>query len=215
MELNPNYAQGRAWYGLWYLHWACGRSDEAHEVLARLVEVDPLSGYVHGTMAFHQMTSGRFAESVEHARRGVALDPNSYLGQFTLSSALSGAGQYDEAAAVGERALEMSGRHGWALATQASLYADWGKMDRARELYAELSERSEREYLQPAMVSFAAARVVGVDEGLALLRRAVEDRDPVVVSLVRNWPTMAVLRADPRFNEIVGPLNLPNWPPRA
>ena len=215
MELNPHYVQARAWYGLWYLDWACGRSGEAHEVLTRLCEVDPLSGYAHTTLAFHLMTSGHFAESVEHARRGVALDPDSYLARWSLLGALYGAAQYEEAATVGERALEMSGRHGWALATQATLYADWGKMDRARELYAELTARSEREYLQPSILSFAAGHVVGIDEGLAMLRRAVEERDPVALSLVRGWQIMAVLRADPRFNEIVQPLNLPNWPPGA
>ncbi len=215
MELNPNYAQGRAWYGLWYLHWACGRSDEAGEVLTRLCEIDPMSGYAHVIMGFYNMTRGHTAEGVEDCRRGVALDPSSYLAQWTLCGALSSDGQYEEAAAAGERALEMSRRHGWALATQATIYADWGKLDRARELYAELSARAEHEYVQPAMASFAAAKVLGVDEGLALLRRAVEERDPVILTLVRSWPPMAVLQADPRFYEIVRPLNLPNFGPPA
>ena len=214
MELNPSYAQGRAWYGLWYLHWACGRSDEAHDVLTRLVEMDPMSGYAHVILGFYNMTCGHAAEAVESCRRGVALDPNSYLAQWTLSGALAGDGKYEEAAAAGERALDMSGRHGWALAMQATVYADWGKMDRARELYAELRARAERGYVQPAMASFAAAHVVDVDEGLALVRRAVEERDPIILTLVRIWPPMAIMHADPRFFEIVAPLKLPNWPSR-
>lgn len=59
LELNPNYPQGRSWYGLGYLHWVCGRSEEARDVTARLVEFDPLSANVRsrcrGVTAGHSL----------------------------------------------------------------------------------------------------------------------------------------------------------------
>ena len=60
------------------------------------------------------------------------------------------------------------------------------------------------------MMTYAAVHVVGVDEGLAMLRRAIDERDGTHISMVRPWGRMAILQADPRFNEIVRPLNLPN-----
>ena len=40
---------------------------------------------------------------------------------------------------------------------------------------------------------------------------AVDERDPLFVMLARTWPDYDVLRADSRFREIVGRLNLPGW----
>ncbi|MBI1810210.1 MAG: protein kinase [Gemmatimonadetes bacterium] len=215
MELNPNYAQGRAWYGLWYLHWVMGRTAEAREVITRLCEIDPLSGYAHAILGFLDLTSDRIAESVEELRRAIELDPASYLAHWAHSCALHAAGRLEEAAAAGERALAMSGRHGWSLGSLVLVYADWGRMDRTRELYAELIARGEQMYVQPGMTCAAAARVAGIEAGLATLARGVEDRDPSCLTLVRTWPTMAALRADPRFYETVRPLDLPNFAPPA
>src|SRR5713101_8231463 len=47
LELNPNYPQGRAWYGLFFLQWIAGREREGRDVLLRLFEVDPLSSYAN------------------------------------------------------------------------------------------------------------------------------------------------------------------------
>ena len=211
LELNPNYAQGRGWYGLWYLLWACGRADEAREQVSRLCELDPLSGYAHTMMGLLEMSESHFAAAVEASQRGIELDPRSYLAYWTYSCALEFSGRYAEALVECERALAISGPHTWTLATRVSIYASWGKTDRARELYLELVARGDHEYVQPAVVSFVAARVMGIDEGLRILARGIEDRDPACVSMVRSWPGMESMRADPRFNEIVRPLNFPNW----
>jgi pentatricopeptide repeat protein len=211
LELNPNYPQARAWYGLFYLHWIAGRAHEGREELLRVLQVDPLSGYINVIFAFSNFTDDRLSEAVDHARRGVELDPNSYLAQWCLSAALKCNGDYEEAEAAAERALALSGRHCWALATLTAIYARWGKLENARAVFREMEERSAREYIQPSMLVEGAGAIGEIDQAITFAQQALDDRDPLFVLLARLWPGYEALRTDSRFIEIVSHLNLPGW----
>lgn len=211
LELNPNYPQARAWYGLFFLDWVSSRESEAREQLLRLLQIDPLSGYANVIFSFSCTSNGRAAEGVEHGRRGVELDPNSYLAKWSLAVALECSGQYEEASAVAERALAISGRHCWALTTLASIYAAWGKPDNARAVYHELEARRAREYIQPVMLAIAAEAVGETDQAIAFAQQALRERDPLFVMLTRSWPQFAKLRKDSRFFDVVSQLAFPKW----
>ena len=213
LELNPNYPQARAWYGLFFLQWVSGRDADAAVELTQLYALDPLSGYANVILGFSSVSAGDYAAAVGHAQRGVELDAASYLAHLCLLAALTCAGRYEEAVAVGERALAMSGRHAWTMAHLVSACTAWGKPEQARALYSELVERSATTHVQPSMLGMAAADVVGLDEGIAQIGRAVADRDPFFVMLARTWPLYATLRTDPRFRALVRQLELPNHAP--
>jgi TolB-like protein/Flp pilus assembly protein TadD len=211
LELNPNYPQVRAWYGLFFLQWIAGREQEGRDQLLQLFQVDQLSSYANVILAFSFISSGGLAEAVLHGRKGVDLDPNSYLAHWNLAAALAGNAQYEEAAAMAERALAISGRHSWALMTLASIYAAWDKPDNARAVYRELEARSAREYIQPSMLAAAAASVGETDRAIEFAQQALDDKDPLFVMLARTWPDYEPLRTDSRFREIVSRLKLPGW----
>jgi TolB-like protein len=209
LELNPKYPQAVAWYGLFQLQWISGRAEEAHQEMLRLLEIDPLSAYANVILCCACVSSGRIAEAVKHGRRGVELDPKSYLALWSFSIALQCDGQYDEAATTAERALAISGRHIWALTTLAAIYSAWKKPDKARAVYRELEMRSATEYVQPAMLTSAAAAVGEIDHAIAFAQQALDDRDPLFVLLARTWPDYDNLHNDSRFREIVSQLHLP------
>jgi adenylate cyclase len=211
LELNPKYPQARAWYGLFLLQWIAARDQEARKEILRLLEIDPLSGYANVIFCFSCVSSGRPSEAVEHGRKGVELDPNSYLAHWSLAAALAGNAQYEEAAAMAERALAISGRHSWALMSLASIYVAWDKPENARAVYRELEARSAREYIQPAMLAPAAAAVGEMDRAIAFAQQALDNKDPLFVMLARTWPDYERLRAERRFREIVSRLKLPGW----
>jgi adenylate cyclase len=211
LELNPQYPQAVAWQGLFMLQWISGREQEGREVILQLVELDPLSAYANIILCFYDVSSGRISEAVEHGKRGVELDPKSYLAHWGYSVALEYDGQYEEAVAICARALSMSGRHSWALMTLASTYAAWGKPEQARAVFRELKARSEREYIQPAMLAAAAAAVGEIDRAVAFAQQALDDKDPLFVLLARTWPDYNNVRTDSRFRKIVGQLGLPGW----
>ena len=211
LELNPNYSQARAWYALFFLHWVSGRVTEADEEMLRALQIDPLSAYVNVMAAFLLASSERSDEAVKHSRRGVELDPNSYLAQWCFAVSLECDGQFEQAGAAADRALAMSGRHCWALTTLASTYAAWGKPESALAVYRELEARSWREYLQPSMLAVAASAVGEMDQAIAYAQEAVEKRDPLFVMIARSWPQYKKLRTDARFREVVSRLALPGW----
>ncbi len=211
LELNPHYPQARGWFGLFFLQWVAGREREGRDELFRVLEQDPLSGYANVILAFSDFTSGRLSEAVDHARRGVELDPRSYLAHWSLALSLGRNARHEEAAAAAERALAMSGRHPWALSTLVSIYAAWDKPANARAVYRELLARSAREYVQPAILTSAAAAVGELDRAIAFAERALQEKDPFFVMLARTFPDYNRLRTDTRFLEIVGRLGLPGW----
>ena len=215
LELNPKYPQALAWYGLFFLQWISGRTDEAREVLARTVQLDPLSAYANTILAFSHMSSGRSRDAVEYGRKGVECDPNSYLAHWSLMVALAYNSEHEEAVSEAEVALAISGRHTWALTTLVSIYADWGKADKALAVFREAEARSASEYIQPGMLAPAAAAVGDMEKALGYVQQALDMRDPMLAMLARTWPSYARLREEPRFLRMIGRLHLPGWPTSA
>jgi serine/threonine-protein kinase len=211
LKLNPQYPQAIAWYGLFFLQWVSGRAAEAQEELLRAIQIDPLSAYAHVIYSFYCSSSDRFGEAVEHGRRGVELDPNSYLAHWSVAISLEGVGLYQEAATSAERAIGMSGRHAWALTTLASIYDNWNKPEKAKAVYAELEARTISEYIQPAMLTIAAAAAGNREQAIVFAQQAVDIRDPLFIMIARCWPQYKNLRTDPRFLDVVRQLGLPNW----
>jgi serine/threonine protein kinase/tetratricopeptide (TPR) repeat protein len=209
LELNPNYAQAQAWYGLFFLQWTSGREREALDILGDAVRNDPLSSYAQVILSFAEVVSAKYDDAIAHGRRGVELDPKSYLAQWALMEALNNAGHYDEAAARAESALAISGRHIWALCGLAKVYQRWGKPDAARRIFAEAEERERSGYMQPSMMAYAAAAAGETERGIAYADRAERERDPLFVIMARSWPDYDDLRRDPRFAAIVDRLRLP------
>ena len=211
LELNPSYTQAGAWYGLFFLLWVAGRTEEAYRELLATCANDPLSGYAMVILAFAETVTGRHEDAIAHGRRGVELDPNSYLAHWSLMEALSHGGRYEEAVAQAETVLAISGRHTWGLCGLIWAYGAWGKTEEARRLFAEAEERAKHEYMQPCMLTFAATAAGEWEKGIAYADRAERERDPLFVLLARLWPEYEPLRKDPRFIAIVDRLQLPGY----
>ena len=211
IELNPSYQQAQAWYGLFYLHWTAGRFREGYDILLAATRNDPLSGYGYVILTFSEFVGGLTHDAVKHARRGVELDPNSYLAQWSLMEALGNAEQYAEAVAAADRALAISDRHVWALCGLVCIYARWGKHQDARRVFADAEAREAKEYMQPCMMAFAAWAAGEKHKAIAYAERAERERDPLFVLIARLWPSYAPMREDARFTAIVDRLKLPGY----
>jgi hypothetical protein len=98
------------------------------------------------------------------------------------------------------------------LASLAIVSAESGKMDQARREFAELKEESARRYVSPVFLAFVHATLGEKDAAFAFLEKAYDTRDPVLISIqIMDTPVglhppperAAVLRADPRFADLV------------
>ena len=209
LELKPTYPQALVFTGLWYLQWTCGNDRAGRDLLLRLHDLDPLSAYANTCLAFSNLVMCEWDDAVKNARRGVELDPASFLAQWALVVSLECQGNRAAAATENARALAMSNRHTWALITEVSVLAGMGQREEAQAAYRELTARRQTEYVTAAMFAVAVQVMEGVEAALPWVTRAIEEHDPSVLGVMRGWPPFAPLRASPHFADVVRPLKLP------
>lgn len=94
IELNPNYATGRLWYGS---HLGLmGRFDEGFVQARQARELDPLTPIVHHTMNWMLYYARRYDESIAGTRRLIANEPQYGLARLFLCLVLFRTGQHTE-----------------------------------------------------------------------------------------------------------------------
>jgi TolB-like protein len=206
LALNPRYLQTLAAYSGYFQVWIKGNFDAHITSAKQAVELDPLSGYARGILANAYYQAGRGDEAVLSANSARDLE-ESFFVHWASQHAFHSDRQFDRAAEAGEMALALSGRHPWALATQALIFADWGKTAEAQAVYKELVARSEFAYLQPTQMAIAASAAGDLDVAVAHAQQAFEIRDPFLV-VGKHWPDFARLRTDQRFINILGSMGL-------
>jgi len=205
LVLAPASAIAHELYGLVGLL-GRGRLAEALAELDRAIELDPLSALYAGNRGRVLTCSRRFAEAEESCRRGLALDPGQLLVQVELIYALLFQGKFEEAIAVGKRAIET---HGPANAPRQALalsYALAGQRDAALQLVKETTEPGAG-YRSPLALGLVHAALSEMDEAFACVERSVEERDPLLMYLAVH-PMFDPLRSDPRFPDLLRRMNL-------
>ena len=185
--------------------WSCGLGamtpDEALVDAARAAMEDPLNAWAAAVHSFMLGIAGRHPEAVAEGERAIGIDADSFIAQWMLLQACTRAGEYDRALGMLPELLATSGRHNWALASLAWLCARTGRPDAARAVHDELEARSRSEFVGPFWLAATASAAGLPDLAVEHARRAVSERDPMVV-LSRHLPQWDALRADPRFEEI-------------
>ncbi len=125
------------------------REDDVRRLVARAVEIDPLSPFIHGLAATAYHSMGLYAPAAECARRALELQPDYLLAIWACGNALCLLGQFDGGLPLLERAVAIS-RAPFFLSVLGHALARAGRGDEARRLLAELDERASRgEYVPP------------------------------------------------------------------
>jgi serine/threonine-protein kinase len=202
-ELNPNLAMNQFHYA-WYLL-LVGRWDEALVIHELGQDLDPLTELMTSALGWAYLYLGRTDKAIEEARKGLALKTDGMFGLVTLGAAFSAEGRYDEAIATHERMAELYPIWRWLL---GRTYAQAGRMEDARQLAAQLESEE-----QSSMSAF----------GLAVLYASLGENDDSFRWLEYEpphawvpWgaidPVLELPRDDPRFQDFLRRLNLPNFP---
>jgi len=201
-ELNPNLAMNRFHYA-WYLL-LVGRWEEALEIHELGQDLDPLTSQMTSILGWAYLYPGQTDKAIEEARKGLALKPDGMFGLATLGAAFAAEGRYDEAIATHERMAELFPVWRWLL---GRTYAQAGRIEDARQLAAQLESEE-----QSSMSAF----------GLAVLYASLGENDDSFRWLEYEpphawvaWgaidPVLELPRDDPRFQDFLRRLNLPNF----
>ena len=195
LELNPGHTQARGWYALFVCAWTRGRFEEAVVHSTYMMRQDPLSsGFAAAVHTLALAYAGRLEEAIAHGNAVVARDATSYLAHYSLSQAYIQSARFAHAIEAGLAALAVSGRHQWTVGALAFAYAKSGNLAQARALYDELVARAGGAHVQPSVLAVAAAAVGLKTETVALIERAVDERDPVLINTMRYYPTHEPVR---------------------
>ncbi len=179
-----------------------GRPDEAIAHAERAVEIAPLSVMENAGLAWSLINARRYTEARERLSMTIELDPDFAIGHFLLGETYAFDDRVSESLSHYQRAVELSGRHSWFVSSLGWAYGLQGDETRAREILAELLERSNREYV--SLLDFAAVYLgLGeTDETLDYLEQAFEEHNPNLVDLDYH-PFYDALRSEPRFIALV------------
>ena len=211
LTLDPNSVIAHHWYGTYLLH--LGRFAEALQEIETAQRLDPNSSPILADKGLVLFYAGQQEQAVELLKQLSAtepefLSPHSYLAFIHLAQ-----GQYPQYLAESRKtatlrhdetqlAIVAAGEKGLARAGATGMLSDMLKVQ--QELYADSRE--------PAYDLARTCALLGrKQEALENLQNSYEKRETELLKL-RIDPTLASLRDEPRFREIVAQIGLPPLP---
>jgi TolB-like protein/Tfp pilus assembly protein PilF len=210
IELDPKNAQAHSLYGMNYLAWVEGKFDEA-EVYCRMgIKLEPLSAIDHADAAWVLYTANRFEEALEYAKSGIELDNNSFLSHRLAGLCNMQLQHYDEAVNTLQYLIHISNRHQHAVASLIWVYCSKGNFNEARILMNELEKRSATEYIAGTYAGLSAGYLGDANSAFHYLEKAYNDRDPVLITVKYAPCVPALIRNDPRFQNLLDRIGFPN-----
>jgi len=200
LALNPNSVLAHQWYS--GALQAVGRYDDAVAQLQRATEIDPLSVFQNVILAWGLIGTRRYAEARETLRRAIDLEPDLAMAHWLLGEAYAYDSQPEEGLGHIRTAVVLSGRQTWWLSVLGWAQAREGDESGARQILAELTERSKREYVSPFYFFVVHSGLGEKDMALDYLEQAFDERSPRMISL-HQYPFYDELRSEPRFVALV------------
>ncbi len=200
IEINPGYADAHQMYG--YFLVAMQRHDEALNEMKQAQELDPLS--LEKLAAIGEVLYYRrdHDKAIEQYRKALEMDPNSGFSHWALARTYIEKSMYDDAIASLQRAIALSGDSPDEPASLSYAYARAGKIPEARRVMDELEKRAKRTYISPSVVAVMYAGLGDRDKAFALLDKACDERDSLLVFL-KVEPSFDPLRSDARFERLL------------
>ncbi|HTT21306.1 MAG TPA: tetratricopeptide repeat protein [Candidatus Sulfotelmatobacter sp.] len=196
IQLNPNYATGRQWYGV--LLMCEHRFDEASAQFTRAHGLDPLSPMIVLDLGQVRYYAGHYDAAIEQAQEVLAEDPHFAMAHDLLGMAYAREGRFPEALSEFQRYVELSGRDPDALMRLAATYAASGNRKRALDLAQEMENASDGNYVAAYDVSVVYAALGDRNRAFDWLGHAIDQRSSSCLLLAID-PSFEAIRADPRF----------------
>jgi len=204
IALNPSLPEAQRMYA-WYLL-LIGRGDEAIAAMNRAIEVDPLNPYWCSDLAWQFWTLGRNQEAMDATMKSLELDPNFNQALCWQGFLYSEKGMFAEAIAAHQQLAAVSRPWRWAL---VRTYAQAGRTDDALKLLTEyLGQRKAKGRWEGWFLGEIYAALGDKDEAFRWLEAAVEER-MTFIPWMRQNPAYAPLRSDPRFQDLIRRMKLP------
>ena len=201
IELNPKYP--RAYQVLSECLTTSGRLAEAVTEVKRALDLDPLSLHMNAAVGMVSYYARQYDPATEYSLRAVELDPGFFPGHFILGMAHTAKGQYPQAVSALQQATDLSGHSTLMLATLGGAFAAWGREDAARKILEELEVLGRQRYVSQVFVAAIHTQLGEIDEAMACLDHAREDRCVWLKLCLVADPRFDRLRQEPRLQDLL------------
>jgi eukaryotic-like serine/threonine-protein kinase len=205
LELNPKWAVGGAWYGLYLT--AMNRIDDAIAELKRAQELDPLTPISNAAVARPYYNGRRYPEAITQSRKTLELDSTFHRAHYWLGLSYEQLSRPADAI----RELEYTVAQSPISLYQGALghaYAVAGQRRKALRVLGELQARSDSSYVSAFDIATIYAGLGDRTKTLEYLEKAYRERVPYLVFLAVD-PYFDPFRTDPRFRDLVHRIGLP------
>ncbi|MFN2457968.1 MAG: FlgO family outer membrane protein [Chitinophagaceae bacterium] len=210
IEINPDYAEGHYRYAHNYLACVEGKFDEAEEHAQLAIKSEPLSAICYAFYSLILHVAGKFQQALDSAKTGIELDANSFLCHLYAGGAQMALKNYEGAIASYDFALTISNRHHFPLNGLIWTYCLAGKFEKAKELMAELKERSVKQYIPSTFTGISEAYLNNIDEAFINLEKAYNEPEPLLFMLKYEHWVPPALKQDPRFQNLLDRIGFPD-----
>jgi TolB-like protein/DNA-binding winged helix-turn-helix (wHTH) protein/Tfp pilus assembly protein PilF len=208
MDLNPTGTYARILYA-GYLA-AMGRLEESIAVGRRTVEIDPLSPSAYNELGWALILAGRDSEALKQYKKGLELDPRFAHSYVLLAEYYAWRGMSDEVVTNirnAETFMDETRPPTW-LGFLAFYYARVGRREDALRILSELERRAKTGYVPAIALAHVHLGLGETEKALSLLEKAYEDHNVSLVWL-KVHRRYDPLRSDPRFQNLLRPMNFP------
>jgi len=206
IELNPNYA--KAHLGYMYLLMALRRTHEASIELRTAEELDPISELTGIVVVASRYLSKRYDDAIAEAKQWLEIYPESMSLHSYLADAYMEKGMDSLAVEEYLKGQKVVGASQARIDALRDAYAASGLTGFWRKRAALDSIPSEQGYVRAYDVAYDYAALGDRVRSLEWLNRALLQRDGLLIELGVQ-PRFDVLRADPRFQDLLRRLGLP------
>jgi tetratricopeptide (TPR) repeat protein len=205
--LEPNGEGGHHVYAL-YLG-DMGRTEEAIAEMKKSLEADPLSVLTLRNLGSLYEQAGQQDKAIEQFKKILEMDSNSVDARWSLGKVYSMQGKHSQAIAEFQQARTLSRNSPWDIAGLGLAYAAAGKRQEAYKILDELREISKRRYVSSYLVASIYSALGDKEQTFLWLRKSLAAHEDALVSLNVD-SDFAILRGDPRFQEILRRIGLPH-----
>jgi serine/threonine-protein kinase len=204
LELRPSYAAAHTFYGQ-MLGTILHRYDEARLHIDRARELDPLMPWNDINLVGWWLFQGQPERALEEAERARQRDPTLWVIRWEMGFAQLDLWQPSQAVHEFEAALELQRpeRPAAVLAFLGLAYGLAGRQADGLKILAEMEKASEKRYISPYLLGVVYSGLGRMDEAFRLLDRALEQRNPWLVSCTPYTPGSVALRRDLRWKPFI------------
>jgi TolB-like protein len=211
LKLNPRYLQSRCWYAFFYLVVVRHDLEEALRQARLAVENDPLSSYAHGIVSMVALAADLGEESNAAAERSVGFDQEAFISWYYLGTSYHYSGNFEPAIQAYQKAIDISGRHNWALTNLLSILlepSEFQQVSAANSIYRELLAKEKTGFVNPFLLAVASAALGKNEEAIQYVKQAIDRHDPLFPLLHSPRPECKAIRAIPQVIEMLKSIGL-------